>query len=92
MRVDRMRSRQTAAGETRKGLRVDFGAQFNTRRRTVRFVCDFPLGRAALDGFKNRARRRLLGRIYRVVFCFSLVDAERPRCEPTMTHVANVGV
>lgn len=46
MRLDRMRSQQTEAGETRKGLRVDFGAQFNTRRRTVRLVCDFSLDRS----------------------------------------------
>lgn len=75
MRLDRMRSRQTEAGETRKGLRVVFGAQFNTRRRTVRLVCDFFLDRpiaTPVDGrrFESRATDvRLLGRLGRLL-CF----------------------
>jgi len=101
MRSDRMRSQQTEAGETRKGLRVDFGAQFNTRRRTVRLVCDFPFDCSTtrwIDGDLKAARLRrwMLGR-NRVVFCFLCTrdswegDDPRRECPRVKRLAASIG-
>lgn len=87
MRLDRMRSRQTEAGETRKGLRVDFGAQFNTRRRTVPLVCDFSLDRPNDDLKAAWLNVRLLGRLHRL--CFFFLSLSGDSCA-AMVHVANV--
>ncbi|XP_029168137.1 uncharacterized protein LOC114938366 [Nylanderia fulva] len=67
-------ARRGEAGETRKGLRADFGAQFDTHRCTARLVYDFfvihPVVTDPGDLNSRPIDFRTGAEIYRVVFCF----------------------